>query len=253
MFKGFETGLKAYGKAFNLIFSKGLGWFLLFPLVLNILLIILGFYGVGTLIDYSKEWMDEALKLEGADFWGVEYLKSISVFISGIAGVFIGIIFRVIHFFVFALFGGYIIIILMSPVFAVLSEKTEEILTGNKYPFIETAYIILFFILGFIPIIGQFAALVLFFISSYFYGFSFIDYTNERRRLSIKQSIQFIRKYRGMAIANGLVFALAMMIPLCGTTIAGFVAIFSVVAATVAMHNVVDLSNNKFATLKDNQ
>ena len=49
---------------------------------------------------------------------------------------------------------------------------------------------------------GQFAMLVAF----YYYGFGFIDFMNERRRLTIKQSVKFGKKHRGFAIALGLIF-----------------------------------------------
>ena len=74
-----------------------------------------------------------------------------------------------------------------------------------------------------------------------FYGFSFIDYTNERRRLSVKQSVAFIRQNKGVAVTNGAVFSLLLMIPFCGYSLAGFGAIISVVAATLAIHQKVDL------------
>jgi CysZ protein len=69
-----------------------------------------------------------------------------------------------------------------------------------------------------------------------------MDYTNERRRLTVKQSVQFIRKNKGVAIANGAVFSFLLMVPYCGYSLAGFGAIISVVAATIAIHQKVDLS-----------
>ena len=260
-FKGFGNGISAYGKALDLIFSNGLWWYFLFPVALNVIIFVGGIYGIGALTETVEHWLVEIVSLDGATFWGAVYLKSIM-------GGFVWVFFKFVFFILFATVGGYLIIMIMSPVFALLSEKTEEILTGNKYPFngdqlmrdvvrgvlvalrnmfIELGFMIVFFIVGFIPVIGQFAAVILFVISSYFYGFAFIDYTNERRRISISQSVAFIKKNRGMAIGNGFVFALAMLVPFCGTTIAGFVAIVSVVAATISTHKIVDLSDNPYA------
>ncbi len=258
LFKGFGKGIAAYGKALEIIFSNGLWWFFLFPVLLNILIFVGGIYGIGTLTQIVEDWLVKIVSLDGATFWGAIYLKST-------LGGFVWVLFKFVFFVLFATIGGYIIIMIMSPVFSILSEKTEEILTGNRYPFngdqlmrdvvrgvlvalrnmfIEIGYLIIFFIVGFIPVIGQFAAIGLFIVSAYFYGFSFIDYTNERRRLTISQSVLFIRKNKGLAIGNGFVFTLAMLIPFCGATIAGFVAIVSVVAATVSTHKIVALSNN---------
>jgi len=260
-FKNIGSGLGDYAKALSIIFNNGLWYFFLFPLVLNIAIYFAGMFGINILTDIVEKWLAKIISLDGATFWGVAYLKG---FLSG----FIWVVFKIVFFIVFTTIGGYIIIMLLSPVFAILSEKTETILTGNKYPFngdqlmrdivrgvliasrnmlIEIVYMVLLFMVSYIPIIGQFAALALFIISCYFYGFTFIDYTNERRRLKIKKSVYFIRKNKGVAIGNGFVFALFLLIPFCGTTLAGFVAIVSVVAATISTHKIVDLSKNPYA------
>lgn len=264
-FKGFGMGIGDYGKAIELIFSKGLWWYFLFPVLLNILMFVGGMMGIGSLTDFVEEWLMGLVGMEDATFWGSAYL-------TGMLSGFIWVVLKIFFFFLFAYIGGYIVIICMSPVFAFLSEKTEEILTGNTYPFnpdqlmrdvvrgvliafrnmfIELGYMVGVFILSFIPIIGQLAIFFLFFISAYFYGFAFIDYTNERRRLSLKQSVRFIRDNKGMAIGNGLVFALCMLIPLCGVSLAGFAAIVSVVAATISTHKLADLSKNSNAINKN--
>jgi CysZ protein len=270
MFKNFGIGLSSYGKAIELLFSKGLIWYMIFPIILNLLFLVLGWLGIGSLTDFIGNWLEDITKIEKDSFYGAEYLTPISTYLSGIASGFVWVLMKFIFFFVFAYFGGYIVVICLSPVFAFLSEKTEEILTGNKYKFdgdqmmrdvargvllalrnlfIELFYMIIIFILGlFIPLIGGIiGSFFLFFISSYFYGFSFIDYNNERRRMKLKDSVQFMRANKGMAIANGMVFSIFLLIPFCGTTLAGFVAIISVIAATVSTHKIVDLSNNPYA------
>ncbi|MCB0401554.1 MAG: EI24 domain-containing protein [Flavobacteriales bacterium] len=274
MFKNFGVGFRAYGKAIEMVFSRHLWYYLLFPVLLNIIFLVAGWLGIGSLSDWVEGWLQNALKIDDDSFWGAEYLAPVSDYIAGIAGGVVWLILKFTFFFIFAYFGGYIVIICLSPVFAFLSERTEELLTGNEYPFngdqmmrdvvrgvliasrnlfIELFYMFAVFILGlFIPFIGGLLGSVfLFFVSSYFYGFSFIDYTNERRRMTVKQSVQFMRANKGMAIANGLVFSFFLMIPWCGVTLAGFIAIFSVVAATIATHKVVDLSTNPYAKKKD--
>ena len=267
LFKHFGTGISAYNKALSLIFSKGLWWFFVFPIVLNVLMMIASWFGIVSLADAAETWTNGLMNFDADSFFLAEHLQSSSAFIASAVGWTVWLFSKILFFVLYGLFGGYIIIILMSPVFAILSEKTEEILTGNNYPFnadqmirdvvrgimiafrnmfIELAYMIAIFVLSFfIPVLGGIiGTIILFFIASYFYGFAFIDYTNERRSLSLKQSVQFIRANKGLAIRNGFVFALAMFIPMCGTLIAGFVAIVSVVAATIATHKIVDLSKN---------
>ena len=276
LFKNFGTGFSAYGKALNIIFTKGLWWYFIFPILLNILFFIGGMFGIGSLSDFIESWLTSLVAFDGDSFTGASFLEPISGYLSGIVGGMVWLVLKFAFFFVFATIGGYIVIICLSPVFAFLSEKTEEILTGNKYPFngdqlvrdvvrgimiafrnmfIELGYMIVIFLLGlFIPFIGGIiGTIILFFIASYFYGFAFIDYTNERRRLTIKQSVQFIRANKGMAIANGMIFSFFMLIPFCGPTLAGFAAIVSVVAATVATHKMVDLSKNPYTKPKEKE
>jgi CysZ protein len=69
-----------------------------------------------------------------------------------------------------------------------------------------------------------------FFIESYFYGFSMMDYSCERHRLNMSESIHFIRQHRGMAIGNGMVFYLFMLIPILGWMLAPS---YAVIAATI--------------------
>ena len=56
-------------------------------------------------------------------------------FIFGTMHYFLWIGLQIIFFLIAYLFGKYIVLILMSPIMAMLSEKTETILTGKKYPF----------------------------------------------------------------------------------------------------------------------
>ncbi|MGE0561580.1 MAG: EI24 domain-containing protein [Flavobacteriales bacterium] len=256
-FKDFGIGLSAYGKALEIIFSKGLWWFFIFPVILNVLFFFGGFALIDWLTEYTTGWAYNLVNDENATYWGVEYVQ-------GILSGFIWLVFKILFFFVFAYLGGYIVIIFMAPVFSILSEKTEKILTGKKYPFdadqlmrdivrgvliafrnlfIELVFILAVFMLSFIPVVGQLGAIFLFFVSSYFYGFSFMDYTVERQRYSIAQSVDFIRKNKGIAVANGVLFSVFMLIPFCGYTLAGFVSIISVVAATISTHKVLTSPN----------
>ena len=69
-------------------------------------------------------------------------------------------------------------------------------------------------VIGFIPVIGWLISFLgNFVISSYFYGFSFMDYTNERQRLSLKDSIAYISNNKGLAIGIGSVFVFCFFIP----------------------------------------
>jgi CysZ protein len=111
---------------------------------------------------------------------------------------------------------------------------------------------ILGILLGFIfpPIMLIYApasAIFLFIVGGYFYGFSTMDYTNERRRMKVGESINFIRTNKGIAISNGMIFSLWLFIPILGPIIA---PITCSCGATLAIADKIDLAESKFALKK---
>ncbi len=246
--KGVSLGIKNYSKAFSFLKAHNLTWYFLFPLALNIILFVLGYFSS---VNISNQWfvyLTDWMNMDSWAFWGSGFLSSSIEF-------FMFLMVRILFFIVFAYLGGYIIIIFLSPVFALLSEKVESILTGKKFPFnfnqfikdiwrgirlalrnlaIELFLTLVLFILSFVPVLGFFTGITLFIISAYFYGFSFIDYSLERKKMDIKQSITYVKTNKGLAIGNGAIFSLVLMIPFIGVLMSGFVSIISVTAATIS-------------------
>ncbi len=259
---GFSTGFRCFFKAIPFIFKNKLWWTFAIPLIINIILYIAGFSFIDFIGDLADSKIDEWLTITSDS----KFMQAL----PGILGGFAKVMLQVIFFFVFAYFSGYILLIILSPLFAWLSEKTDNIINKNDYPFefsqlikdiwrgiliairnlfYEIGITILIIVATFIPIIGQVLSPVsfifYFIISSYFYGFSFMDYTNERKRISINESIILIRKYRGMAIANGSLFSLSLLIPFCGVLLAGFTAIIATVGATMAMNEIPEIKERQ--------
>ena len=153
----------------------------------------------------------------------------------------------------------------MSPVMALLSERVDSIVTGNKFPFngqqivreifrgialaLRNLFLELFLVWGllflnlligiFVPplvvITSPVTSVLIFFIGAYFYGFSTMDYTNERRKRKMGESIRITRKYKGVAAGNGTIFSILFLVPGIGTAIA---TITCTVAATLAMNEI---------------
>jgi CysZ protein len=63
--------------------------------------------------------------------------------------------------------------------------------------------------------VNIFSTVLLFLLQAYYAGFGNMDYTLERH-FKYRESIQFVRKYRGIAIGNGIVFILFLFIPVIG-------------------------------------
>ena len=156
--------------------------------------------------------------------------------------------------FYFSLFK-YLFLIVGSPLFAYLSEKTEAIIEGKDFPFSiqqllkdiirgiklalrntlwQTVYTISIFLLSFIPVIGWITPLIALFIECYYLGFSMIDYSCERNKLSMSQSIRFIGAHKGLAIGNGMIFFMMHVIPFLGWVLAPS---YAVIAATLSLYH----------------
>jgi CysZ protein len=155
--------------------------------------------------------------------------------------------------FYFSLFK-YLFLIIGSPLFAYLSEKTESIIEGKEFPFSfkqlmkdilrgirlalrnmlwQTVYTISILILSFIPVIGWVTPLLALLVECYYLGFSMLDYSCERNKLSTAQSIRFIGRHKGLAIGNGMVFYLMHFIPILGWLLAPS---YAVIAATISLY-----------------
>jgi CysZ protein len=245
-FQKFSLGFDAYGDAHRFIVRHKLWGYVLFPGLINLALFIgtflLGYYTGGLVVERIFEWLGISGESEGF----VRILVSALHFFIRIA-VYIAL------FLLYLSTYKYIVLILMTPVLIVLSEKVYGIMTGRSYKFvfklvmldiargtgiilrnlcIELGFILIFFFLSFIPVIGFICPFILFIISMYFLGFSMMYYSQECYRLKIKQSVHFIRKNKGFAIANGFVFYLLLLIPLLGLMIAPS---YAVVAATLGV------------------
>lgn len=256
--EGFIMGIGTYGRAIRILFSKKFSWFLFFPLLLLILL----FIGGNMLTSVWGDSLSEIVRMKlSAWISGIPWLH----WVNDTSSILIRILLRIIYFIIFLSVGGYIVLIIMSPVYSWLSERTEARLTGKEYPFslwqlcrdilrgvlialrnlfFQLGVTVLLFFCSFIPVAGIAVPFVMFFVSAYFYGFSFMDYAVERKRYNIKQSVRYINKNVGIVAGVGSVFALALMIPFFSIVACTFVSVLSVIAATVAV-NRLDNYNKK--------
>jgi CysZ protein len=83
-----------------------------------------------------------------------------------------------------------------------------------------------------IPLIGWLSPLVVLVTGYYFYGFSMMDYVNERRQLGVRKSVAVIRNNRAGAITNGFIFSVVFALPVVGLI---FAPVLAPVAACIAM------------------
>ncbi|HEY8689672.1 MAG TPA: EI24 domain-containing protein [Chitinophagaceae bacterium] len=248
MLKELIIAIQAYFKAHRFIVKHRLWKWILIPGIIYAILFCAGiyffWYSSGHVIDYffSKTGL-KALMVKEQDSL-LRYL-----FILG------QLILQLILLFVYFSWFKYLFLIIGSPVFAYISERTEAIINGTEYPFDlkqfvkditrgiglairntlwQTVYMVSIFILAFIPVIGWATPVLVLFIECYYFGFSMMDYNSERRKLSVSQSIDFIGKHKGLAIGNGMVFYLMHGLPIIGWILA---PTYAVIAATLSLQN----------------
>ncbi|MGX5820150.1 EI24 domain-containing protein [Chitinophaga lutea] len=236
--------LQSYGKAHQFIQQQRLWKWIIIPGIIYCLLFMVGIYFVW---DYSGVFIDYLLNLFALKRWIAELENSFVNFLFLLAGFAVRVVFLLLYF----SFFKYLFLIVGSPLFAYLSEKTEAIMQGKDFPFsfgqllqdvwrgirlsfrnmlYQTVLMLILAILAFIPILGWLTPLVSLLVECYYFGFSMMDYSFERRQWTMRQSIRYIGQHKGMAVGNGVVFYLGMFIPFIGWILA---PCYAVIAATI--------------------
>jgi CysZ protein len=249
LFRNFKLGVNTYGEAHHFIIKHKLWGYVLLPGIISIVLLLLViFFGwnlASRITDYAFDYFGLNDEPEG-------FLKYL------IVGFYYILKFglRVIFVLLYIMFYKYMVLVLISPFLALLSEKTEKLIYGTQYPFsfkqyikdifrgniivlrnviVELLWFIVFFFFSYLPIIGLIGPVILFIIACYFFGFFMIDYCSERHKMTIRESVHFVRINKGFAIANGIIFYLLLMIPVLGIMVAPS---YSVVAATIGTERI---------------
>ncbi|SDG72576.1 EI24 domain-containing protein [Winogradskyella thalassocola] len=223
MINNILKGIQAYAGSFALISKLKLWKYFAIPILISVVtavMIGLSAYGlsdnIGRFIASIWPWD-----------WGKETFTAISTFIGGIIVIAIGLILY-----------KHIIMALSAPFMSPVSEKIEAHLTGvEQHNHRNTSFkdqlwrgirinirnlakellvTIPILLLNFIPLIGNIASSVLLFlVQSYYAGFGNMDYTLERH-FKYRESINFVGRHKGIAIGNGIVFMLFLLIPVVG-------------------------------------
>ena len=247
MLKEIITAIQAYFQTHRFIIKHRLWKWIFIPGLIYAILFCVGIYFFWKSSNYAIDFM---LIKTGVKDW-IQKMQSgwLSWFV-----IFAQIILHlVLMLFYFSLFK-YLFLIVGSPLFAYLSEKTEAIIEGKDFPFSfsqlikdiirgirialrnmlwQTVYAVSIFILAFIPVIGWITPLIALMVECYYLGFSMLDYSSERHKLSTSQSIAFIGRHKGLAIGNGIVFYIMHLIPVLGWILAPS---YAVIAATISLY-----------------
>ena len=230
MIKAVFKGCAAYFEAYEIISRLKLWKFFAIPMLISLVVFLL--------IVFVSYAFSDAIGSYIASFWTWDFGKET---FNTISRVFSGLLIVLIGFITFK----HIVMALSAPFMGPISKKIEDDFRGvvsqvkttsssgllrrgikisSRNLLRELLLSIPILLLGFIPVIGFFSAILLFLMQAYFAGFG-------ERYFSYQKSILFVKKNRGVAIGNGLVFMLFLLIPFIGVIL---VLPFSVTAATIA-------------------
>jgi len=235
MIKNILKGIKAYVGAFNLISKLSLWKYFAIPILISLITALTIGFSAYTFSDNIIDYISSLIPNWNPPNW----VRSIEIIVISLIIVAIGLILY-----------KHIVMALSAPFMSPVSEKIEHHILENQHlSQRETAFsqqlwrgirinlrnlvkeillTIPILIIGFIPVIGIFSTVLLFLIQSFYAGFGNMDYTLERH-FNYKDSINFVNKHKGLAVGNGIVFMLLLLIPVIGIIL---VLPLSVVSAT---------------------
>lgn len=233
-FAGFFKAITNSFKGFSLIFEKGLWPYLFYFVGLWLLMLIGNFFLFSELSSQLSDYLNQQLNIEEIPESGA-ILSFAKPFLTGYFSFIMTWVFKIIFWFISITFTKYLILIALSPLFALLSESVEEKTIGIYHPFsivqlikdigrgiiislrnmlfeyfiIAIGFIITLIFPPLVFITGPFLMLA----SWYFIGFTMLDYNFERYKMSITESVSFTRKNIGLACGIGLVYTAFMWLP----------------------------------------
>lgn len=227
MLKDIVAGINAYLISFKLISKLKLWKYFSIPILISLV--------VGCIIAFLSYSLSDDIGALLSKLWiwetGKETVTKIGTFLGAIFIVAIGLIAY-----------KHIVMALASPFMSPVSEKIEAYyhqqnkidsakLTHRNTTFNqqlsrgirinvrnlsrELFLTLLLLVLSLIPVTNFITTPLLFLVQAYYAGFGNMDYTLERH-FSYKESINFVKKNKGVAIGNGIIFVLLLLVPVIG-------------------------------------
>jgi CysZ protein len=245
LLKEIIIAIQGYINAHAFIKAHRLWKWIIIPGIIYTILFFVCMYYFGKTANLFIDWLST---ITGLKTWLTRMHDGFFGFLFAMSGLFFWLNQMLLFFSLFK----YVCLIIGSPVFAYLSEKTESIIQGKEmtvdYQQIkkdalrgcaiavrnalwQTVYMFSILLLTLVPLIGWASPLFAILVECYYYGFSMLDYSSERKKLTPAESISFIGSHRGLAIGNGLVFYLMHAVIIIAPA-------YAIIAATLSMHEV---------------
>ncbi len=247
MLKEIIIAIEAYFKAHQFIRKHNLWKWIVVPGIIYTLLFCVSMYYFAHTSNSFIGWLNLKTGLKG---WLDRINNGFLGFLFTLGSLVLWVAMMLFYFSLFKFF----FLIVGSPVFAYLSEKTEAIIEGKDFPFSfaqltkdivrgirialrnalwQTVYAFSILLLSLVPVAGLLTPVISLLVEFYYYGFSMLDYSMERHRKSPAESIEYIGTHKGLAIGNGFCFYAMHLLPFVGWVLA---PAYAVVAATLSMY-----------------
>ena len=245
MLKEIVIAFQSWREANHFIQEHRLWKWILLPGIIYTILFIIGMYFFWTSADDAVSWISDRIGLEN---WLQNMRSGWLSFLFVMAGMMLRL---VLVLFYFSLFK-YLILIIGSPLFAYLSEKTEAIIENKEHSFnwkelrkdagrsvrmafrncfLQLLYFAGLVLMSLVPLFGWITPVIALLMECYYYGFSMLDYSFARADFTPQQSIQFQGRHKGLAIGNGILFYLMHVAIILAPA-------YAIVAATLSVHKV---------------
>jgi CysZ protein len=245
LLKEIVIAVQSWEEARKFIRQHRLFKWILLPGIAYTLLFIAGMFFFWQSADGVVSWASSRLGIEN---WLQKERSEWLSFLFVMTGMMLRLILVLFYFSLFK----YLILIIGSPVFAYLSEKTEAILEGKDYSFNwpsikkdcirsirldlrncgwQSVYLVALILLSMVPVVGWITPIIALLMECYYFGFSMLDYSFARINMTPAESISFTGRHKGLAIGNGLLFYLMHVIIILAPA-------YAIIAATLSVHKV---------------
>jgi len=242
LLKEIVIAIQSFGEANVFIRQHKMLKWIIIPGIIYALLFIVAMVLFARSANEAVNWLSQQLRIEP---WLQQERNPFLAFIFVMAGIMLRL---VLFLFYFTLFK-YLILIIGSPVFAYLSEKTEAIIDNREYKFnlkeilpdakrgirlalrnagVQTLYMIGLIFLSLIPVVGWITPLIAVIVECYYYGFSMLDYRLAKNEFSLQKSIFYSGRHKGLSIGNGIVFYLMHVVIV-------FAPAFAIIASSLSV------------------
>ncbi|MFM7671555.1 MAG: EI24 domain-containing protein [Bacteroidota bacterium] len=215
------------------------------PGIVYSLLFLLGLYFFFSSANAVTNWIGQTIGL--ADWLQRERSEWLSFLV-----VMNGMMFQLLLVLIYFSWFKYLVLIVGSPLFTYVSEKTEVLVDGQEHTFQwkearsdayrgillalrnagwQTVYLLALLFLTFIPVIGWITPLVALVLECYYFGLSMLDYSLARAGQDRNQSLAFVQAHKGLAIGTGVVFfAMHIAMP--------FAPVYAILSATLSIESI---------------